>query len=42
MDNYLRRYVGTYRVKADYDLDTNDYPRDIDGNLDDSFGDFLY
>lgn len=40
MDNYLRRYVGTYRVKADYDLDTNDYPRDIDGNLDDSFGDF--
>ena len=40
MDNYLRRYVGTYRVKAHYDLDTNDYPRDEDGNLDQSFGDF--
>jgi hypothetical protein len=40
MDNYLRRYVGTYRVKANYDLETNDFPRDYNGNIDDSFGDF--
>lgn len=40
MDNYLRRYVGTYRVKAHYDTETNDYPRTIDGTLDESFGDF--
>lgn len=28
-----------YRVVADYNRDTNDYPRDINGNLDDSFDD---
>lgn len=38
MAQYLRRFVGTYRVKADYDLDTNDYPR-LDGVLDPSFDD---
>lgn len=39
MAQYLRKYVGTYRVKAEYDLDTNDYPRLEDGSLDPSFDD---
>lgn len=39
MSGYLRKYVGTYRVKAEYDLDTNDYPRLDNGNLDPSFDD---
>ena len=38
MAAYLRKFVGTYRVKADYDLDTNDYPR-LDDVLDPSFDD---
>lgn len=40
MSNFLRRYVGTYRVKAHYDLETNDYPKDYDGVVDTSFDDY--
>lgn len=41
MDNYLtQHYKGTYRVRAHYDQSTNDFVRDDEGNLDDSFGDF--
>lgn len=40
MDTYLNKYKGKYRVRAHYDLDTNDFVRDDEGNLDDSFGDF--
>lgn len=40
MSGYLRRYVGTYEVRADYDEDTNDFPRLIDGSLDPSFDDY--
>lgn len=40
MADYLKRYVGTYRVKADVDLDTNDFPRLENGNLDPSFDDY--
>lgn len=41
LDNYLtQHYKGKYRVKAHYDLSTNDFIRDADGELDDSFGDF--
>lgn len=40
MSGYLRRYVGTYEVRADYDEDTNDFPRLIDGALDPSFDDY--
>jgi len=36
---YLRKYVGEYRVKADYDLDTNDFPRLENGSIDPSFDD---
>ena len=36
---YLTKYVGTYRVKACYDLDTNDFPRDCEGRIDPSFED---
>lgn len=36
---YFKRYVGTYRVKADYDQDTNDFPRLDNGQLDPSFDD---
>lgn len=39
MSKYLQKYVGTYRVKAEYDLDTNDFPRLEDGSLDPSFDD---
>jgi hypothetical protein len=37
--HYLKKYVGTYRVKADYDLETKDFPRLEDGSLDPSFDD---
>lgn len=40
MAGYLRKYVGEFRVKADYDLATNDFPRDEQGNIDSSFDDF--
>lgn len=41
MDNYLTtHYKGKYRVRAHYDKSTNDFIRDADGNLDDSFADF--
>lgn len=41
MDTYLvTHYKGKYRVKAHYDKSTNDFIRDYEGNLDDSFGDF--
>jgi hypothetical protein len=39
MAQYLRKYVGTYRVKAEYDLSTNDFPRLENGSLDPSFDD---
>ena len=39
MAGYLRKYVGTYRVKAEYDLATKDFPRLENGNLDPSFDD---
>lgn len=43
MARYLQRYVGKYRVLAEYDRSTNDYPRihggSRDGELDDSFDD---
>jgi hypothetical protein len=40
MAGYLRRFVGTYEVRADYDLDTNDFPRDASGVIDPSFDDY--
>lgn len=40
MAGYLRRFVGTYEVRADYDLDTNDFPRDMSGAIDPSFDDY--
>lgn len=39
MAQYLNKYVGTYRVKAHYDIALNDYPRDDLGNIDRSFDD---
>ena len=36
---YLRKYVGNYRVKADYDKETKDFPRLEDGSIDPSFDD---
>ena len=41
MNNYLyKHYKGKYRVLADYDWDTNDFPRDEQGNIDEDFNDF--
>jgi hypothetical protein len=40
MSGYLLKYVGTYRVKADYDLEKNDFIRDKKHNLEKSFDDF--
>ena len=41
MDNYLvSHYKNQYRVKAHYDLSTNDFIRDSEGNLDNDFADF--
>lgn len=39
MSRYLQKYKGKYRVKAFYDLSTNDYPRLKDGNINPSFDD---
>lgn len=39
MAGYLRKYVSRYRVKAEYDLSTNDYPRIEGVGLDPSFDD---
>ena len=39
MAGYLRKYVGKYRVKAEYDMVTKDFPRLEDGRLDPSFDD---
>ena len=39
MAGYLRKYVGQYRVKAEYDIATKDFPRLDDGTLDPSFDD---
>lgn len=41
MSDYLRKYVGKYRVLAEYDLDTNDFIKDADGDIDKSI-DNLY
>lgn len=41
MDKYLiDKCKGKYRVYAHYDLKTLDFPRDYEGNIDASFGDF--
>lgn len=41
MSDYLfSHYKGKYRVLADYDLETNDFPRDDQGNIDSDFNDF--
>lgn len=40
MAGYLRKYVGTYEVRADYDEDTKDFPRLLDGTIDPSFDDY--
>lgn len=41
MAGYLRKYATPdgYRVRAEYDLDTKDYPRDHNGNINSSFDD---
>lgn len=45
MARYLQRYVGTYRVLAEYDKATNDFPRILEGcnkgMLDPSFDDIF-
>ena len=41
MSNYLyQHYKGKYRVLAEYDSDTNDFPRNEQGNIDEDFNDF--
>lgn len=37
---YLKKYVGTYRVIAEYDQSTNDFCRLVTGELDPSFDDY--
>lgn len=39
-EGYLTNYEGTYRIKADYDTSTNDFPRDYYGGVDESFDDY--
>lgn len=42
MDRYLEQhYKGRWRIRAKYDLGTNDWCRDHNGDLDDSFSDFF-
>lgn len=33
MSNYLMKYKGTYRLKANIDQSTNDFPRDTEGKI---------
>lgn len=40
MAGYLKKYVGTYRVLAEYDLETFDFVRAPDGKIDTSFDDY--
>ena len=42
MAQYLRKYIGTYRVFAEYDLSTNDFVRNPDTGLIDNNFDDLY
>lgn len=39
MYRYLLKYVGTYRVKAELDINKQDFPREETGELDKSFED---
>ena len=36
---YLEKYVGKYCVRAELDPDTNDFPRDSNGKIYESFED---
>lgn len=40
MSDFVAKYVGTYRVLAEYDRSTNDWVKDEFGNIEESFGDF--
>lgn len=35
MASYLMKYKGTYRLRSAYDIETNQYPRKLDGTLED-------
>ena len=37
---YLEKYVGKYCVRAELDPDTDDFPRDSNGKIYESFEDF--
>lgn len=39
MANYLMKYKGKYRIKAEYDLSTNDVPRNHLNEIEESFDD---
>ena len=39
MHRYLEKYTGKYRVLADYDVDINDFPRNAEGTIEESFDD---
>lgn len=38
MAHYMMKYKGIYRVLPELDLSTNDFPRDSNGNIEDSCG----
>lgn len=38
MTHYMMKYKGKYRVLPELDLSTNDFPRDSNGNIEDSCG----
>ena len=38
MANYMMRYKGKYRVLCELDMETNDFPRNSDGKIDDDVG----
>lgn len=37
---YLMKYIGTYKILAELDWNTCDYPKDKNGNIDNSYDDF--
>ena len=39
MASYLMKYKGTYRILPELDLETNDFPRDANGEIDKSYDD---
>ena len=39
MYRYIEKYTGKYRILPYYDIELEDFPRDLNGSIDESFDD---